>query len=646
MIRTVKRVWFCTLAVAAALLFAAAQRAQAANPPMLQTLSSITFHLDEDESIIYRDGHDIPSWVSFRSQYHPKIYLSKMEWQKQNADGSWSAPTGWMFTPGAWRCYVTLTVDERSSYRLDYQDLNLSVDSIGRQWTYVDGGSMKPRYLSHEMQVLEPEVIREIRVTTNLNPSVFCAGHWIPNEDMEFHFDEAIERDQVSLRYWHFAKADAGTNWYDLPMAEGNFAPGRYYLVMEWMTGNTDYKVSPATKVYLDGKLLSQYVFNPRDSGSEHYAWANTSVFAAAFDVSAEPGSVNGVLYAIDASNPKTAYAYGYRADLLPAKLKLNETVTFSGNAYPVTRMKNTFENCDILTSVSIPKSVTRMENAFLNAKNLNTITFAPGSKLTTVGSCSFAGCGKLTQLALPKSVQTVGSYACKGCKALRAVAFSKGSKVQSIGKYAFGYDTGKAPITLYYWPTDTATAKAVKGYVTWAKKQGLTNVRAVAIQDLSKCKIAKIADQTCTGKAVTPALTITCGKTKLKKGADYTLSWKNNTAIGPAAVTVVGKGAYVGTKKAAFRIVPAKVTGLTLRAGRTQLAVKYKLVKGGVRYQVAVRPKGGRKWAASDTAKTSVTMKKLRSKTIYYVKVRAYKKVGKRIYYGPWSATKSARVK
>ena len=39
MIRTVKRVWFCTLAVAAALLFAAAQRAQAANPPMLQTLS-------------------------------------------------------------------------------------------------------------------------------------------------------------------------------------------------------------------------------------------------------------------------------------------------------------------------------------------------------------------------------------------------------------------------------------------------------------------------------------------------------------------------------------------------------------------------------------------------------------------------------
>ena len=48
-------------------------------------------------------------------------------------------------------------------------------------------------------------------------------------------------------------------------------------------------------------------------------------------------------------------------------------------------------------------------------------------------------------------------------------------------------------------------------------------------------------------------------GKT-LKKGTDYTVSYKNNTNVGTATVTITGKGNYTGTVKKTFKITKANV--------------------------------------------------------------------------------------
>ena len=44
--------------------------------------------------------------------------------------------------------------------------------------------------------------------------------------------------------------------------------------------------------------------------------------------------------------------------------------------------------------------------------------------------------------------------------------------------------------------------------------------------------------------------------------------------------------------------------------------------------------------------SKNTVTVKKLKSKKKYYVRVRAMKKVGKTKYYGAWSKVKKVKVK
>ena len=84
------------------------------------------------------------------------------------------------------------------------------------------------------------------------------------------------------------------------------------------------------------------------------------------------------------------------------------------------------------------------------------------------------------------------------------------------------------------------------------------------------------VATQTYTGKALTPKPTVTLsGYGTLREGTDYSLSYKNNTNVGTATVTMTGKGNYTGTRTATFKIearpaaqAPA-VTGSWVNSGR-----------------------------------------------------------------------------
>ena len=83
---------------------------------------------------------------------------------------------------------------------------------------------------------------------------------------------------------------------------------------------------------------------------------------------------------------------------------------------------------------------------------------------------------------------------------------------------------------------------------------------------NISKCAVT-VKDQTYTGKALKPVVTVKYGKTKLVKGTDYTVSYKNNKEAGTATVTLTGKGDYTGTRKVTFTIKPAKLSKCTFSA-------------------------------------------------------------------------------
>ena len=73
---------------------------------------------------------------------------------------------------------------------------------------------------------------------------------------------------------------------------------------------------------------------------------------------------------------------------------------------------------------------------------------------------------------------------------------------------------------------------------------------------------VSDIPDQTYTGSAVTPALTVTDGGTVLVEGTDYTATYADHISAGTARVTVTFLGNYTGSAVKRFSIVaPAPVT-------------------------------------------------------------------------------------
>ena len=79
------------------------------------------------------------------------------------------------------------------------------------------------------------------------------------------------------------------------------------------------------------------------------------------------------------------------------------------------------FDGCRGLTSVTIPNSVTYIgDNAFIRCSGLTSVT-VPNS-VTTIGACAFYNCSGLTSVTIPNSVTTIGSNAFYGCTGLTTV--------------------------------------------------------------------------------------------------------------------------------------------------------------------------------------------------------------------------------
>ena len=106
-------------------------------------------------------------------------------------------------------------------------------------------------------------------------------------------------------------------------------------------------------------------------------------------------------------------------------------------------------------------------------------------------------------------------------------------------------------------------------------------------------------------GKPVKPNISMWYDAKHLKKGRDYTVSYKNNTSPGTASLYVHGIGNYTGTLQCTFRIVPKK----------------YKVVF-----------KSGKKWTVKYT-KWNTSVKKIKKpKKKGYRFVGWYTKTGKKL--------------
>lgn len=76
------------------------------------------------------------------------------------------------------------------------------------------------------------------------------------------------------------------------------------------------------------------------------------------------------------------------------------------------------------------------------------------------------------------------------------------------------------------------------------------------AYENISSATVALSGSSfTYTGKAITPAVTVTQGQKKLTANTDYTVAYSSNVNAGTAKVTVTGKGSYRGQVSKTFTI-------------------------------------------------------------------------------------------
>lgn len=158
-------------------------------------------------------------------------------------------------------------------------------------------------------------------------------------------------------------------------------------------------------------------------------------------------------------------------------------------------------------------------------------------------------------------------------------------------------------------------------------------------------CKYA--ATKAYTGGEVTLSLSMKNNSEKLKKGRDYTVTYKNNVEIGKATAIIQGIGNYAGTRKITFTIVPAqpKLTIYKKKSGFIATMSSADEISG---YQLEVsttRSFTKKKTQTYRVTGTSFGLPVLK-KGNYYVRVMSYVTKGKKEYTSPYSKIKKVTIK
>lgn len=179
-------------------------------------------------------------------------------------------------------------------------------------------------------------------------------------------------------------------------------------------------------------------------------------------------------------------------------------------------------------------------------------------------------------------------------------------------------------------------------------------NVKSRKAIPFAKSAVLNTASYTYNGKAKKPSVTVKDSSGKAISKSNYTVAYKNNVDVGKAAITINLKGNYEGTLTKTFTICPKGTSILGNIAAKSKgLTVRWKKqAKSTTGYQVQVST--DKKFTKKATvvkkvrknSTTKLTVKRLKPKKKYYVRIRTYKSVKGKEYCSSWSKAKSVTTK
>lgn len=139
----------------------------------------------------------------------------------------------------------------------------------------------------------------------------------------------------------------------------------------------------------------------------------------------------------------------------------------------------------------------------------------------------------------------------------------------------------------------------------------------------------------------IAPTVTPTVPSTEIPSNTGYLSDNKQTATSVPQNVTNENKSVTEGAKVPRVKFSKLKVSG------KCKVKATWKKLTNISGYQIQYAPNKKFKKAKRKTVKsTSVTIKKLKKKKTYFVRVRAYKLVDGKKVYGKWSAVKKVKIK
>lgn len=329
------------------------------------------------------------------------------------------------------------------------------------------------------------------------------------------------------------------------------------------------------------------------------------------------------------------------------------------------------FSGCDGLTELIIPGNVKSIgDSAFFGSSNIESIIMEEG--VNQIGTDTFSLCFELKSVTIPASVTSIGEYPFNFCNKLTGINVAAGSsaylsidgvlynKAKTILVRCPGGKTGEIAVPASVKEIASEAFAGCRENVTIVCKEGSAAYEYALENDIA-CRMIPLArytvkfDKNGGSKVSKSSVTVKEGQkigtlpTARRKG--YTLKGWYTAKSGGKKVTASTKITKNQTLYAQWTKVtkPKKVGKLTLKSTKSgQLTVSYSKVKDAKGYEICYATnkkfKGAKKVT---TTAAKQTIKKLKKKTTYYVRVHAYKldSAGKKVW-GDYSAVKSLKIK
>lgn len=157
--------------------------------------------------------------------------------------------------------------------------------------------------------------------------------------------------------------------------------------------------------------------------------------------------------------------------------------------------------------------------------------------------------------------------------------------------------------------------------------------------------------------KVLKPIVTITDKNGKKLSADSYQIVYKKpGKNVGTYQAQINFRGNYTGSKTISYQILPKNSTLKSVKALKKSFAINWKQISDKMSsarisgYQIQYSENSKFSKAKTKTVsgykKTSTTIKKLKSKKKYYVRMRTILKTGGKTYHSKWSASKSIKTK